>query len=108
MLFICNAQRSKNDTIQIYYFHGVDATGNINRRITIFYSDSGILCQRIMFNTGSTVRMYSDDESFSKRSLLQYYQYQEEINNYQIIEDRKEINVFQLDSLLRLLREIKN
>jgi hypothetical protein len=48
------------------------------------------------------------DENVLQQSLLRYYQYQEQNNNYQIIDCQKKISGLQLDSLLNLLNEIKS
>lgn len=103
----CNSQEISNDTIQVYYFHCSDAIGCINRCITIFCKDGEIFCRRIMFNTCTTVSM-RPDENVLQQSLLRYYQYQEQNNNYQIIDCQKKISGLQLDSLLNLLNEIKS
>jgi hypothetical protein len=96
-------------TIQVYYHHGVDGIGGIERRITVCYSDSGIVCQFAEMNTGM-YRAYLNTDTAREKSMeyaIQRY-YQENENNYQMLEANVKISNSQSTNFLKILDEIKN
>jgi hypothetical protein len=110
MTIIGNAQESAhpNDTVQVYYSHGLDAIGGINRRITVICTEREIYCQVIEFDNNIIRISYDRDTATvceeSKRRCLSY---DLSGNSYRIILERAKIDKSQLNVFLKILDEIK-
>lgn len=106
---LCYGQSSLNqDSIKLFYHHGVDGIGDINRCVIISYNDDTLFCQRIIYHRKFLHKYYSENLAYKDNMTLSVLRYFQDKNNYQIIEDRKKITESQLHEFKEIVHEIES
>ncbi|MDR2424559.1 MAG: hypothetical protein LBD59_07530 [Prevotellaceae bacterium] len=112
MCSICFAKKhDAKDSIQICYRANLDAIGGYDHCITLYFDDSLIYCKRICYSMLISLRTYMDAglemskyEENQKQAILRHYQ---ESSNYLVLDERVEVNKYQLDKFFKIIDEIK-